>query len=342
MNILAIDIGGSQFRTAVATVSDATVSDATVSDATVSDATVSDATVSDATVSDATVSDAAVTGADVQFVPAPKRTLAPDCTKEQLFAMLDESIAESAPEGNYERIGITIPGLADPVNGIWVYACFSGIRDVPIAKILSEKYGKPVFIDNDVNACALAERRFGICKETNDFLWITVSNGIGGGLVLGGKVYAGHFGNAGEVGHFCVVEKNGFRCGCGNDGCLEAEAAGPGIARRYAALLGKEPPDFSAEKIAELARAGNETALSVFGTTGRLIGKAASYAVNLLNLEKVVIGGGVSNSFDLLLPSMEASFREKLFRDANPRAVFEKTALGTNAGLAGAVAVALR
>ena len=302
MNILALDIGGSQFRTAVATVSDA----------------------------------------GLQFAPASQRMLAPDCTKETLFAMLEESIAESAPGGNYERIGITIPGLADPVNGIWVYACFSGICDVPIAKILSEKYNKPVFIDNDVNACALAERRFGTCKETRDFLWITVSNGIGGGLVLGGEVYAGHFGNAGEIGHFSVVDENGFRCGCGNYGCLEAEAAGPGIARRYAVLLKKESPDLSAEQIAALARSGDETAKLVFDITGGLIGKAASYAVNLLNLEKVVIGGGVSNSFDLLLPSMEASFRKKVFRDANPNVVFEKTALGTNAGLSGAVAIAMR
>ena len=301
MSILAIDIGGSQFRTAIATMTD--------------------------------------TG--LQFTPASRRMLALDCTKETLFAMLEESITESAPEGNYEQIGITIPGLADTVNGIWVYACFSGIRDVPIAKILSEKYGKPVFIENDVNACALAEQRFGICKATNNFLWITVSNGIGGGLVLGGEIYTGHFGNAGEIGHFNVVEENGFRCGCGNYGCLEAEAAGPGIVRRYAALLKKETSDFSAEKIAAWARAGDETAKSVFDTTGRLIGKAASYAVNLLNLEKVVIGGGVSNSFDLLFPSMEATFREKLFRDANPHAVFERTALGINAGLAGAVAVAM-
>ena len=302
MNILAIDIGGSQFRTAVAAVSDA----------------------------------------GLQFASDSRRSLAPDCTKETLFAMLEESIVESAPTGNYERIGITIPGLADPTAGIWVYACFSGIRDVPIAQILSKKYGKPVFIDNDVNACALAERRFGICKETADFLWITVSNGIGGGLVLGGEVYAGHFGNAGEIGHFNVVEEGGFRCGCGNYGCLEAEAAGPGIARRYAVLQKKESPDLTAEQIAALARGGDEIAKLVFDITGRLIGKAASYAVNLLNLEKVVIGGGVSNSFDLLLPSMEASFRERIFRDANPRTAFEKTALGTNAGLAGAVAVAMQ
>ena len=301
MKILAIDIGGSQFRTAVATVSDS----------------------------------------GLEFAPDSQRLLAVDCTQEKLFAMLDESVAESAPDGDYERIGVTIPGLADPATGMWVYACFSGIRNVPIAKILSEKYGnKPVFVDNDVNACALAERYFGVCKETKDFLWITVSNGIGGGLVLNGEVYGGHFGNAGEIGHFCVVEENGFRCGCGNSGCLEIEAAGPGIARRYAAMMKKEKPDVSAKKIAELARAGDDVALSVFDITGCLIGKAASFAVNLLNLEKIVIGGGVSNSFDLLLPSMEASFREKVFRDANPKAVFERTGLGYDAGLAGAVALA--
>ena len=303
MKILAIDIGGSQFRTALA----------------------------------------AVSKTGVQFDTASPRTLTPDCTKETLFAMLEESIAESAPCGSYERIGITIPGLADPETGMWIYACFSGIRNVPIAKILSEKYGnKPVFIDNDVNACAYAERKFGICKDTKDFLWITVSNGIGGGLILDGEIYRGHFGNAGEIGHFNVTEENGFRCGCGNYGCLEAEAAGPGIARRYAALTKQESLALSAREVAERARAGDETATSVFDTTGRLIGKAASYAVNLLNLEKVVIGGGVSNSFDLLFPSMDTTFREKIFRDANPKAVFAKTGLGLDAGLAGAVALAMK
>ena len=303
MKILAIDIGGSQFRTAVAIDS----------------------------------------GSDLEFAPASQRLLAPDMTKEMLFTMLEESIAESAPDGDYERIGVTIPGLADPAAGMWVYACFSGIRNVPIGNILSEKYGnKPVFVDNDVNACALAERRFGVCQGTENFLWITVSNGIGGGLVLNGEIYSGHFGNAGEIGHFNVVEEGGFRCGCGNYGCLEAEAAGPGIARRYAVMVKKDSPDVSAKKIAELARAGDDAALSVFDITGRLIGKAASFAVNLLNLEKVVIGGGVSNSFDLLLPSMEASFHERVFRDANLKFVFEQTGLGLDAGLAGAVAIATR
>jgi glucokinase len=123
---------------------------------------------------------------------------------------------------------------------------------------------------------------------------------------------------------------------------LEAEAAGPGIARRYAALQQKELPYLSAREIAERVRIGEEAAKAVFDTTGRLIGKAASYVVNILNLEKVVIGGGVSNSFDLLYPSMESSFREKVFRDANPLVRFEKTGLGLDAGLAGAVALAMQ
>ena len=305
MKILAIDIGGSQFRTALATVS----------------------------------------GSQVAFASITQRLLQPDCTKEQLLAMLDDSIVKTAPTGDYERIGVTIPGLAEPDTGMWVYACFSGIRNVPVAPILSEKYGnKPVFIDNDVNACAWAERQFGVCKETKDFLWITVSNGIGGGLVLNGEIYRGRFGNAGEIGHFNVVAENGFRCGCGNYGCLEAEAAGPGIARRYTALNkelpNSSPLDSSAREIANRARAGDKTAKLVFDITGQLIGRAASYVVNLLNLEKIVIGGGVSNSFDLLLPSMEASLRERIFREANPKVVFEKTGLGIDGGLAGAAAIA--
>jgi glucokinase len=306
MNILAIDIGGSQFRTALATVADSG------------------------------------SNAGLHFASTSQRCLSPDCTKDKLLAMLEESIAESASCGSYERIGITIPGLANPATGTWIYACFSGIRNLPIGSILSEKYGgKPVFLDNDVNACALAERQFGICKNTKDFLWITVSNGIGGGLVLNGEIYRGHFGNAGEIGHFNVVEDNGFRCGCGKNGCLEAEAAGPGIARRYAALLNKESSEITAQQSAERARAGDPTAQAVFDITGRLIGKAASYAVNLLNLEKVVLGGGVSRSFDLLLPSMETTFREKVFRDANPNPILEQTGLGLDAGLAGAVALAM-
>jgi glucokinase len=285
---------------------------------------------------------------------AAYRTLATDCCQEKLLTLIDDAVAEL---GNitFERVGVTIPGLADSQNGIWVYACFSGIRDFPIVQILSNRFnGKPIAIENDVNACALAEKKFGKCKELNDFLWITVSNGIGGGLILNGDIYSGHFGGAAEIGHFFMGLVDGsqppIRCGCGRFGCLEAEAAGPGIAKRYAWRLQTRQkwdtptpilPPYTAQKVAELAHNGDPIALSVMETTGTLLGKAASYAVNLLNLEAVIFGGGVAQSFDLLLPSLEKSFRSHLFQSANPSVRIEQTGLGYHAGLAGAAAITL-
>ncbi len=245
-------------------------------------------------------------------------------------------------------VGVNVPGLTDPEKGMWIYAPFSGIRNVPITRLLSEMIGgKPVAIDNDVNACALAEKLFGICTEIDDFLWITVSNGIGGGLVLRGDVYRGSSGNAGEIGHFIVVD-GGAECGCGNRGCLEAEAAGPGIARRFRNLLekhyGVESEEFrrlgtlKAVEIAELARSGDPIAEDVFRTTAQLIGRAASYAVNLLNLPKIVLGGGVSGAFDLLHPELMQTVSRLSFHAANPNVRIEKTALGYEAALVGAAA----
>jgi glucokinase len=100
-------------------------------------------------------------------------------------------------------------------------------------------------------------------------------------------------------------------------------------------------PPYTAQKVAELARSGDTIALSVMETTGTLLGKAASYAVNLLNLEAVILGGGVAQSFDLLLPSLEKSFRSRLFQNANPSVKLEQTGLGYRAGLAGAAALTL-
>lgn len=281
------------------------------------------------------------------------RPLEASCSPEQLLVLLDESVTEIRPM-EFDGIGVTIPGLADPQNGLWIYACFSGIKNFPIASLLSERYnGKPVFIENDVNACAWAEKKFGKCKQINDFLWLTVSNGIGGGLVLGGDLYSGHFGSAAEIGHFGVVvdgeNEKAFQCGCGNWGCLEAEAAGPGMVRRYQRLWQMQhesfsdvpPPKITAQQIAELARTGDKTALAVIQTTGTLLGRAASYAVNLLNLEAVVFGGGVAQSFDLIQPFLEESFYKHLFRAANPSVQIMQTGLGYNAALAGAAALLL-
>ena len=270
------------------------------------------------------------------------RPLEKHCTADTLISRIDDCVGElgSFP---FERIGVTIPGLADPKTGMWLYASYSGIRDFPIGTILSSRYGNcPVAIDNDVNACALAEKMYGICRDVDNFLWMTVSNGIGGGLVLNGVPYPGYFGNAAEIGHFRVVEQDGFQCGCGNFGCLEAEAAGPGIVRRYHRLLTSTDDSVTARDIAEKAKNGDPIAQEVIDATGTFIGKALSYATNLLNLQMIVMGGGVMESFEQFYPSMERSLQANIFKDANPSVRIEKSALGYNAALVGAAALTVR
>ena len=312
MNILALDIGGSKVMSAVATV----------------------------------LEDSGHKTCTVDRIV--KKSLAPDTDAARLFDEIHSLLPDEETIRRCDAVGVNVPGLADPKTGMWIYAPFSGIRDVPIARILSERIaGKPVAIDNDVNACALAEKLFGICTEIDDFLWITISNGIGGGLVLDGKVYRGHGGNAGEFGHLILVE-NGALCGCGNRGCMEAEAAGPGIARRFRDELekrcGKVSEEFqrksalTAAEIADLARQGDPIALDVYQTTARLIGQAASYAVNLLNLPMIVLGGGVSGAFDLLAPEVTQTLHRFAFQAANRDVRVEKTALGYEAALVGAAA----
>ena len=242
-------------------------------------------------------------------------------------------------------VAAAIPGLCDPTNGMWVYSSFSGIHDFPIAKMLSGKLNLPVYLENDVNACAMGEMMFGACKDVDDFFWVTVSNGIGGCVVLNGGVYAGANMGAGEIGHVCVDE-NGPMCECGNRGCAEACAAGPAILRRYLASLGDVSPDnnagLNAKIIADRARQGEETAIQVYEKTGYYLGKAIASTANILNPKKIIIGGGVSESMDLFYPALMETLNRMLFRAANPNLTVEKTALGNDAGLLGAAAVGLR
>ena len=234
--------------------------------------------------------------------------------------------------------GIAIPGLADPARGIWKYSPFSQIADLPVARIVSDAVGLPVFIENDVNACALAERRFGACRDADSFMWVTLSNGVGGAIYLNGRLYNGETGNAGEIGHFIVEENGGFRCGCGRHGCLEAMASGRGISNAYLRDTGESR---TAAEIADLARAGDAAARKAFDEAGGYVGKALSYCVNLLNIKTVVIGGGVSESFDLLEEPIRSALAARVFSQATSGVEVRRTALGYYAALVGAAAIAM-
>lgn len=263
-----------------------------------------------------------------------------EMTEKGILKAIEELTApllNVCPLGELESVGVTIPGLAD--ERVWIYAPFSGIQNFPIVDALETCFHKPIFIENDVNACAIAEGMLGACRDVRDFIWLTISNGIGGGVVLDGKIYRGAGGFSGEFGHICVVE-DGELCGCGKRGCLEAECAGPGISRYYAKISPTHEVLSSAE-IAQRAQAGEDAAKKTFFREGSILGFVLANAANILNPAKIILGGGVIRSWDLFYPSLEAEFQKNIFRRANSEISIVPTALGYEAALLGAAALTI-
>jgi glucokinase len=272
------------------------------------------------------------------------------------------SLLAANPDCTPRAMGATIPGLADPEKGLWVEASFSGIRNLPFASIMENEFRLPVYVDNDVRACALAERTWGCCsgkpdsckspgpagtpnKPVDDFLWITVSNGIGGCIFVNGKPYRGAGGNAGEIGHVIVEEGPAARpCKAGHAGCAEMHAAGPALVRSYLELGGRAVIDgeaATAKSIAGLARRGDRPAIAAYDREGLYLGRAIGAAVNLLSPAMVIIGGGLSLDFELFKSSLEKSLAAHIYQNANPGLVLAASPLGHNAGLLGAAALGL-
>ncbi len=248
--------------------------------------------------------------------------------------------------------GMTLPGLVDPVAGRLLFAPYSGLSDIPIAALVAKRIGLPVRVENDVNACAWAERWFGTAKEAHCFLWVTVSTGIGAGIVSDGRLLRGAHSMAGEIGHI-VVEEGGALCGCGNHGCLEAEAAGPAWARRARLLMaegrktllrercGGDEKLIDARMIAEAAREGDPLCHEVVDYAGTRLSRGLAAFVNLLDPDLIVIGGGVGLSLDLLRPVLERELPARTIGSRFFNCPVAASALGYDAALIGAASLQL-
>ena len=254
-----------------------------------------------------------------------------------------------------EAIGVTAPGPLDPWTGIVFSAGnLPGWKNVPLKDILEREFSVPVYAGNDANLAALAEQRFGAGQGVRDLVYITVSTGIGGGIIVDGKMLLGSRGLAAEVGHQILLP-DGPRCTCGSKGCLEAVSSGPAIAA-YAreritageasvltAMVNGDLQRITARTVNEAAQAGDALAQQAFHRAGFHLGLGIVSLMHVLNPAMFILGGSVAlHSGDLLWKPMRKAIRERamspLYWEHTP---VVPAALGDDVGLLGALALVL-
>lgn len=227
-------------------------------------------------------------------------------------AVVRELVADPTAHGEVLGLGVGLGGHVDTASGRVAHSGVLGWDNVQVAEPLAAATGLPTVVDNDVNALAIAERWFGAGRDIDSFVLVTTGPGVGCGLLLGGQLYAGSTGLAGELGHI-PLQANGVVCDCGNRGCLETVASDRAVLREIAAH-GGSITDIG-EAIAA-ARSGDERALAAFKTMGTALGLGLATVCNLFNPQRIVLTGERASAFDLFGSACEKSWREHAFSTA--------------------------
>ncbi len=240
-------------------------------------------------------------------------------------------------------IGVGVPGPMDPERGIVQRSPhLKGWQGLRLKSILQNKLRLPVFITNDANAAAVGEQVFGAGRHTKNFAYLTVSTGIGSGIILDGNLLIGASYGAGEVGH-TIISPGGVKCGCGQRGCLEAYASGTAIAQfvRQEIRRGRKTKikNTSAEAVAAAAEKGDALALEAYRRAGYYLGIGLANLINILNPEMLILGGSVMRSSHLFWPSMTSSLRHHAWPSLARACKIVKTRLGDRVGDLGALAL---
>jgi glucokinase len=258
----------------------------------------------------------------------------PDAVIGQMAAL----VGQIAGEHRIIGVGIGSPGPLDAAAGVVAHAPrLRGWNDVPLATLASERLGLPVRIDNDANVAALAEWRFGAGRGLRHMVYVTVSTGIGGGVIVDGRLLHGRGSMAGEIGHMAISEAP-IPCACGGFGCWEALASGTALGQRASALGGFGR--VTARDVARLAAAGDATAAALLAEEGRYLGIGFANLLHLYAPEMIVVGGGLSESLPAMRAEIEAVMRRRVmpaYRDVPVVAA----ALGRQAGVIGAALLVL-
>jgi glucokinase len=246
-------------------------------------------------------------------------------------------------------IGIGSPGPLDRERGVVIVTPNLGWRDYPLRDEISRRVNLRATLDNDANCATLGEWWCGAAKGGRNVVGMTIGTGIGGGLILDGKLYHGASDAAGEIGH-TSIDSTGRRCKCGNYGCLEAYCSGPAIAERareaieseesaaIMALVDGDPSRITAHVVYEASKQGDLVAREVVRDTARFLGAGLSNLINIFNPDIVVLAGGVTQAGDALLTPLRAEVRRRAFKPAVQACQIVLGALPVSAGVAGAVA----
>jgi glucokinase len=283
--------------------------------------------------------------------------LGADSVVERIRGMIETTIAAVIQETGARReqvagVGIGSPGPLDRERGLVILTPNLGWTNFPLRDRISAAVGLPAVLDNDANCATLGEAWLGAAKGGRHVVGFTLGTGIGGGLILDGRLFHGASDVAGEIGH-ATIEANGRKCGCGNYGCLEAYASGPAIAMRAReALAGGEGSlipslvdgdlsKLTAAKVYAASAQGDAIATEVVRETARFLAIGVANMLNIFNPDVVVLAGGVAQAGDTLFVPLRAEVRRRAFKPAVDACRIVPGALGSSAGMVGAVAAFL-
>ncbi|WP_347343490.1 ROK family glucokinase [Jatrophihabitans telluris] len=284
------------------------------------------------------------------------RRLTPGTDVEETEAVIADAVAELSARHAVVAVGIGAAGWIANDRATVLFSPHLAWRNEPLRDALSERIGVPVVVENDANAAAWAEYRFGAARDQPVAVMVTLGTGIGGGLVVGGVLYRGAYGVGCEYGHMTVVP-DGRRCACGNRGCWEMYASGTALARdareladispvaahRLLQLANGLPGALTGPLVTEAAREGDPAAVEIYTTMGRWLGRGLANLAAVIDPTVFVIGGGVSEAGALLIDPARATFAESLTgRGFRPTAEVRPAELGPEAGLVGAADLARR
>ncbi len=263
------------------------------------------------------------------------------------------SLSEKASESGHtlKGLGIGVPGIISSEEGIVRFSPnLPGWVDVPLRDAVANFSKVPVHVENDANAYALGEATFGAGRGADSLLCITLGTGVGGGIILYKKLWRGEDGMAGEVGHM-TVEPRGYPCPCGNTGCLERYSSATALIDRTVEALLKgrkselmkmymaDPSSVTPETIANAAGNGDRLAIGMYRDVGKYLGIASAGIINFLNIDRIVIGGGLAGSWDLFIGPLKAEIKARAFKIPASRCEVVPGALGDDAGVLGAASL---